>query len=127
MEQSSDHYFSPEHTWIRLEGDSATVGITPFAQVELGEIVYVELPRVGETFQRDEVFGSLESLKTVSDLFLPLAGEVTAVNERLVDEPTLVNEHPFTEGWLIKIRPANPEQRHKLLTAAAYDRLTTNP
>ncbi len=127
MEQSSDLYFSPEHTWIRLDGDSATVGISPFAQEELGEIVYVELPRVGETFQRDEVFGSLESLKTVSDLFLPLAGEVTAVNERLADEPTLVNEQPFMAGWLIKIRPTNPEQRQELLTAAAYDQLTKNP
>lgn len=127
MEQSSDLYFSPDHTWIRLEGDSATVGISPFAQAELGEIVYVVLPRVGETFQRDEVFGSLESLKTVSDLFLPLAGEVTAVNERLADEPTLVNEQPFTAGWLIRIRPANPEDRQELLTAAAYDQLTKNP
>lgn len=124
MDQSSDRYFSPEHTWIRLDGDSATVGISPFAQEELGEIVYVELPRVGETFQRDEVFGSLESLKTVSDLFLPLAGEVTEVNERLADEPTLVNEQPFTHGWLIRIRPAKPEERQELLTAAAYDRLT---
>ncbi len=127
MDQSSDLYFSPEHTWIRPEGKVGSVGISPFAQQELGEIVYVELPRVGETFQREEVFGSLESLKTVSDLFLPLAGEVTAVNERLADEPTLVNEQPFTAGWLIRIRPANPEERQELLTAEAYERLTKNP
>lgn len=117
-------YFSPEHTWIRLEGDSATVGISSFAQDELGEIVYVELPRVGETFQRDEVFGSLESLKTISDLFMPLAGEVTGVNQQLADEPTLVNEQPFTVGWLIKFRPDKPEGLHELLTAEAYNRLT---
>ncbi len=117
-------YFSPEHTWICLDGDSATVGISAFAQDELGELVYVELPRVGETFRRDEVFGSLESLKSVSDLFLPLSGEVIEVNERLADEPTLVNKQAFTEGWLIRIRPDKPTERHELLTAAAYKRLT---
>ncbi len=127
MEQSSDLYFSPEHTWVRLDGATGTIGISAFAQDELGEIVYVELPRVGETFQQDEVFGSLESLKTVSDLFMPLTGEVTAINKLLADQPTLVNEQPFTEGWLLQIRVREPAEREALLNPTAYAKLTKDP
>ena len=107
METTKDFYLSKEHTWVKIEGNTGIVGITAFAQKELGEIVYVDLPDVGDTFQQDEVFGSVEALKTVSDLFMPLTGMVAAVNDNLLEHPTLVNEKPLTEGWMIKIQIDN--------------------
>ncbi|KKM28051.1 hypothetical protein LCGC14_1568610, partial [marine sediment metagenome] len=104
MEASDNLYFSKEHTWVKIENDTGTVGITTFAQSELGEIVYVDLPNLGDEFEQDEVFGSVEALKTVSDLFMPLSGEIAAVNENLLENPTLVNEKPFSEGWMVKIQ-----------------------
>src|SRR5690554_2918465 len=93
--------FTKDHEWIRIEGDMATVGITDFAQSELGDIVYVEVETVGETLNRDEVFGTVEAVKTVSDLFLPLTGEILEFNESLESEPELVNTDPYGQGWLI--------------------------
>jgi glycine cleavage system H protein len=122
METSNNLYFSKEHTWIKIENDTGTIGITTFAQSELGEIVYVDLPSVGDEFEQDEVFGSVEALKTVSDLFMPLSGEVTAVNENLLENPTLVNEKPFSEGWMVKIKVSNLNELSNLLSHEAYQK-----
>ena len=122
MEASNNLYFSKEHTWVKIENDTGTIGITTFAQSELGEIVYVDLPSVGDEFEQDEVFGSVEALKTVSDLFMPLSGEVTAVNENLLENPTLVNEKPFSEGWMVKIKVSNLNELSNLLSHEAYQK-----
>ena len=122
MEASNNLYFSKEHTWIKIENDTGTIGITTFAQSELGEIVYVDLPSVGDEFEQDEVFGSVEALKTVSDLFMPLSGEITAVNENLLENPTLVNEKPFSEGWMVKIKVSNLNELSNLLSHEAYQK-----
>ena len=122
MEASDNLYFSKEHTWIKIENDTGTVGITTFAQSELGEIVYIDLPNLGDEFEQDEVFGSVEALKTVSDLFMPLSGEVTAVNENLLENPTLVNEKPFSEGWMVKIKVSNLNELSNLLSHEAYQK-----
>ena len=124
METSNNLYFSNEHTWIKIENETGTVGITTFAQSELGEIVYVDLPSVGDEFNQDEVFGSVEALKTVSDLFMPLTGEVTDINEDLLENPTLVNENPFEEGWMIKIKIKDLEELSNLLSEEDYQKNT---
>ena len=98
--------YTKEHEWIRLEGDVAYVGITDYAQEQLGDIVFVDIPTEGETLAADEVFGTIEVVKTISDLFLPVAGEILEQNEALADQPELVNQDPYGEGWLIKIKPA---------------------
>jgi glycine cleavage system H protein len=122
MEASDNLYFSKEHTWVKIENDTRTVGITTFAQSELGEIVYVDLPNLGDEFEQDEVFGSVEALKTVSDLFMPLSGEITAVNENLLENPTLVNEKPFSEGWMVKIQVSDLNELSNLLSHEAYQK-----
>jgi len=122
MEASNNLYFSKEHTWIKIENDTGTIGITTFAQSELGEIVYVDLPSVGDEFEQDEVFGSVEALKTVSDLFMPLSGEITAVNENLLENPTLVNEKPFSEGWMVKMQDSDLNELSNLLSHEAYQK-----
>ncbi|MGC1517008.1 MAG: glycine cleavage system protein GcvH [Maribacter sp.] len=122
MEASNNLYFFKEHTWIKIENDTGTVGITTFAQSELGEIVYVDLPNVGDEFEQDEVFGSVEALKTVSDLFMPLSGEITAVNENLLENPTLVNEKPFSEGWMVKMQVSDLNELSNLLSYEAYQK-----
>lgn len=122
MEASDNLYFSKEHTWVKIEKDTGTVGITTFAQSELGEIVYVDLPNVGDGFKQDEVFGSVEALKTVSDLFMPLSGEITAVNENLLENPTLVNEKPFSEGWMVKMQVNDLKELSNLLSHEAYQK-----
>lgn len=122
MEASYNLHFSKEHTWIKIENDTGTVGITTFAQSELGEIVYVDLPNVGDEFEQDEVFGSVEALKTVSDLFMPLSGKITAVNENLLENPTLVNEKPFSEGWMVKIQVSDLNELSNLLSHEAYQK-----
>jgi glycine cleavage system H protein len=113
-----------EHTWLKLEGDKATIGITEFAQSELGEIVYVDLPNIGSTYKQDEVFGTVEAVKTVSDLFLPVTGEIVENNAKLNKEPTLVNSDPFGEGWMIKIKITNSSELNNLLTPDQYKSLT---
>ncbi|RXG29250.1 glycine cleavage system protein GcvH [Leeuwenhoekiella marinoflava] len=122
MEASDNLYFSKEHTWIKIENDTGTVGITTFAQSELGEIVYIDLPNLGDEFEQDEVFGSVEALKTVSDLFMPLSGEITAVNENLLENPTLVNDKPFSEGWMVKIQVSDLDGLSNLLSYEAYQK-----
>lgn len=112
--------YTKDHEWVRIEGDIATVGITHFAQSELGDIVYVEVETVDETLDKDEVFGTVEAVKTVSDLFLPLSGEIVAFNEALEDEPEVVNADAYGEGWMIKIKIANQDEVATLLDAEGY-------
>jgi len=115
-----DLKYHPEHDWARIEGDEATLGITWFAQDALGELVHFEPPAVGAAVAKDESYGEVESVKAVSDLVSPLSGEVLEVNEKTVDEPETVNEDPYGEGWLIRIRMSNPAEADSLLDAAAY-------
>ena len=115
--------YSKEHEWLRVEGDTATIGITAFAQGELGDIIYVDIDTVGETIAKDAIFGSVEAVKTVSDLFMPVSGEVIEFNEALKDKPELVNSDPYGEGWMIKIKLTNAEEVAGLLDAAAYQAL----
>lgn len=112
--------YTKDHEWVAIDGDIATVGITDFAQGELGDIVYVEVETVGESMDKDEVFGTVEAVKTVSDLFLPLSGEIIEFNEDLEDEPEKVNESAYEEGWMIKMRIANLDEVNELLDAEAY-------
>ena len=115
--------YTNEHEWIRVEGDVAYVGITDYAQSELGEIVFVDINTEGETVGQNEVFGSVEAVKTVSDLNMPVTGEVLEVNETINDQPELVNNDPYGEGWMIKIQVANPAELDTLLDAEAYKSL----
>ena len=112
--------YTKEHEWVQLDGDMATIGITHFAQSELGDIVYVEIDTVGETLAQDEVFGTVEAVKTVSDLFMPVKGEITAFNDALESNPEQVNDDPYGEGWMIKVKVKTPESIEKLLDAEAY-------
>ncbi len=119
--------YTEEHEWVRLEGDEAYVGITDFAQHELDELVYVEVDTVGETLEKGEVFGTVEAVKTTSDLFMPVSGEILEFNSQLDeaqgDDPTLVNRDPYGEGWIVKIRITNPAELDELMTAEAYQKL----
>ena len=115
--------YSKEHEWLRVEGDTATVGITAFAQGELGDIIYVDIDTVGETIAKDAIFGTVEAVKTVSDLFLPVSGEVIEFNEALKDKPELVNNDPYGEGWMVKIKISNPDEIATLFDAAGYQAL----
>mgnify|MGYP000672243233 CR=1 FL=1 len=115
--------YTKDHEWISIEGDVATVGITEFAQGELGDIVYVEIETEGETLDQEEVFGSVEAVKTVSDLFMPLSGEVISFNEDLEATPETVNEDPYGKGWMIKIKMSDASQVEGLLSAEAYQDL----
>ena len=119
-----DLHYSKDHEWIRVEGDVGTVGITDHAQNSLGDVVYVELPKAGESFSAHEPFGSVESVKAVSEIFTPVGGEVVEVNEALQDEPERVNTDPYGEGWMIRIRMKTPGEVDSLLTAAEYEDFT---
>ncbi len=119
MSVPSDLRYTRTHEWVREEGETVTIGITHFAQEQLGEVVYAELPEVGRTLDAGEELGTLESVKAVSEIFCPVAGEVVAVNERLEDEPGLVNDDPYGEGWLVKLKVSGGEG--DLLDAAAYE------
>ena len=123
MNIPSDLRYTKEHEWIRVEGNEAYVGITDYAQSELGEIVFVDINTEGETLGQNEVFGSVEAVKTVSDLNMPVAGEILAINEAINDQPELVNNDPYGEGWMIKISVANPDELNNLLDAAGYQEL----
>lgn len=112
--------YTKDHEWIRINGDIATIGITHFAQSELGDIVYVDVDTVDDELDRDEVFGSVEAVKTVSDLFMPLAGEVVEFNEELEDEPEVVNADPYGKGWMIKVKISDMSQVEDLLNADSY-------
>lgn len=115
--------YTSEHEWIRKEGDVAYVGITDYAQSQLGDIVFVDVPTVGETLKKDEVFGTIEVVKTISDLFIPVSGEVIELNEQLEGNPELVNSDPYGEGWIIKVRLTEPKELDNLLDAAAYKKV----
>ena len=116
--------YSKDHEWISVEGDIGTIGITDHAQNSLGDVVYVELPKVGETFEAHEAFGNVESVKAVSEIFTPVSGEITEVNESLQDEPEKVNNDPYGEAWMIRIRMKDPSEVDSLLSAAEYEDFT---
>jgi glycine cleavage system H protein len=115
--------YTNDHEWVRIEGDVAVIGITEFAQSELGDIVFVEIETVGETLEREEVFGSIEAVKTVSDLFMPLSGEILALNEALDGNPELVNSDPYGEGWMIKVKFSDAAEIEALMDASAYEKI----
>ncbi|HWP62142.1 MAG TPA: glycine cleavage system protein GcvH [Candidatus Binatia bacterium] len=117
--------YTKEHEWLRLAGDEATVGITAYAAEQLGDIVFVELPEIGRSLDQFATFGVVESVKAVSDLYAPISGEVVAVNTALADRPELVNNDPYGEGWLIRIKPRDPAEVEALLDAAAYEQLVS--
>jgi glycine cleavage system H protein len=123
MNIPSDLKYTKDHEWVKIEGNTATVGITSFAQGELGDIVYVDVDTLDDSVEKDEVFGSVEAVKTVSDLFMPLTGEVIEFNEGLEDEPELVNKDPYGEGWMIKIAITDNSQIEELLDAQVYQEL----
>ncbi|MGJ8759526.1 glycine cleavage system protein GcvH [Polaribacter sp. R2A056_3_33] len=123
MNLPSELKYTKDHEWIKVEGDVATVGITEFAQGELGDIVYVDVDTLDDTVEEGDVFGSVEAVKTVSDLFMPLSGEVIEFNEELEEEPELVNSDPYGKGWMIKIKISDSSQINDLLDAAAYQEL----
>lgn len=112
--------YSADHEWCRVEGDVATIGITDFAQSELGDIVFVDVPTVGETLAAGEVFGSIEAVKTVSDAFLPVSGEILEFNEAVDADPAVINKDPYGEGWMIKVRMSDPAEYDKLMTGEEY-------
>jgi glycine cleavage system H protein len=115
--------YTKEHEWVRIEGDEATIGITEFAQHELGDIVYVEIETVGQDLNAGDVFGTVEAVKTVSDLYLPVAGSITEINPNLNAKPELVNSDPYGEGWMVKLKLANSADADNLMDAAAYGKL----
>ena len=123
MDFPEDLKYTKDHEWIRVEGDVAYVGITDYAQSELGEIVYVDITTEGETVAKEEVFGTIEAVKTVSDLFMPASGEVLEVNAELEDAPELVNQEPYGKGWLIKVSVADAAELDSLLSAEEYQQL----
>lgn len=123
MNFPSELKYTKDHEWVRVEGDTAVIGITDFAQGELGDIVYVEVETTGESLQQEEVFGTVEAVKTVSDLFMPLSGEVLEFNKNLDRQPELVNKDPYGEGWMVKIRMSDAAQVSGLLSADAYKAL----
>jgi len=123
MNFPEDLRYTKEHEWVRLDGDVATIGITDYAQKELGDIVYVEVETEGDTLEENEVFGSVEAVKTVSDLFMPVAGEVVEVNEDLESDPELVNSNPYENGWMIKVKVTDVAQVEGLMTAQQYAEL----
>lgn len=125
MQFPNELKYSKEHTWLLVEGNTGIVGITEFAQSELGEIVYVDLPSIGKSFKQDEVFGSVEAIKTVSDLFMPAGGTITETNTVLKDNPTLINTDPYNSGWMIKINLDDTAQLDSLLNTDAYQQLIT--
>ncbi len=115
-----DLHYAQSHEWVRIDGDVGTIGITDYAQKELGEIVYLELPEVGHVFNADEEFGTVESVKAVSELFTPLSGEIVEVNKAAIGEPGIVNDDPFGDGWLIKMKLSTDEEVGKLMSAEDY-------
>ncbi len=125
MYLETDRY-SKEHEWFRLEGDSCVVGITDFAQDELGDVVFVELPEVGSTFEAGDEIGTIESVKAVSEIYTAVGGEVTAINEALTDAPEKVNEDPHGDGWLVRFKLASPSDLDGLMKAAEYEEFTRN-
>jgi glycine cleavage system H protein len=123
MSYPQDLLYTRDHEWVRIEGDVATVGVTDFAQKELGDIVFVEVNTVGDALEAGAIFGTIEAVKTVSDLFLPLTGTILELNSALEGQPELVNQDPYGQGWMVKVKLSNPADRTDLLDAAAYQAL----
>ncbi|MEY4573134.1 MAG: hypothetical protein RLZ10_2412 [Bacteroidota bacterium] len=123
MNIPQDLKYTKDHEWVRVEGDIAIIGITDFAQHELGDIVYVEIETVGENLDQEEVFGSVEAVKTVSDLFMPVSGEILELNEELESNPELVNTDPYNSGWMVKVKMTNLSELDSLLDSSAYQDL----
>ena len=123
MEIKPELKYTKDHEWISIDGDNATIGITDYAQGELGDIVYVEIETLGEQLDKEEIFGSVEAVKTVSDLFLPVSGEITEMNEGLEDNPELINDDPYGEGWIIKMKISDQGELTDLLSVDAYKEL----
>jgi len=115
--------YTKDHEWVKVDGDIATIGITDFAQGELGDIVFVEIETVGETLEKEETFGTVEAVKTVSDLFMPMSGKIIEKNKDLDDSPEVVNKDPYNQGWMIKVKISDPSEYDELLDAAAYKKL----
>lgn len=115
--------YSKEHEWVRMEGDVAVIGITDFAQGELGDIIYVDIESIGESLDSNEIFGTVEAVKTVSDLFMPISGEVLEFNDKLQDDPELVNTDPYGDGWMIKVKPSDLAELDALMDSEAYQAL----
>jgi len=126
LAQPEELLFSKEHEWVKMEGDTATIGITDYAQSSLGDIVYVELPKVGATIEQFGNVGVVESVKAVSDLFTPISGEVVEVNGALDADPAAVNREPYSAGWLMKVRVSNPDETQSLLNATEYEKLAAS-
>ena len=124
MEIRENLKYTKDHEWISIDGDIATVGITDFAQSELGDIVYVEVDTIDENLNKDDVFGTMEAVKTVSDLFIPVSGEILEFNESLNDNPELINDSPYDEGWIIKMKIENLDQLNELLDSKSYSEIT---
>ena len=124
MEIKEDLKYTKDHEWIKIDGDVATGGITDFAQGELGDIVYVEVDTLDETLSKDEVFGTVEAVKTVSDLFLPMSGKIIEFNEALNDNPELVNDSPYGDGWIIKVEVSDENELEQLLDSKSYSEIT---
>ncbi len=121
MQVPQELLYTEEHEWIRIEGDIATIGITEYAQGELGDVVFVELPEPGDSLEQMQTFGTIEAVKAVSDLFAPVSGEVTEINGALTDTPEIINQDPYGEGWMLKIKMSSPKETEKLLSAEAYE------
>jgi len=119
-----DLHYSKDHEWVRVDGEEAIIGITDYAQNSLGDVVYVELPKAGDKFSTGESFGSVESVKAVSEVFTPVSGAIARINESLADEPEKVNSDPYGEGWMIRVLMSNPGEVDSLLTAAEYEDFT---
>ncbi len=120
LQFAEDVRYAEDHEWVRMEGDTAVVGISDYAQDQLGDIVFVELPAEGDTFAQKDEFGTVESVKAVSELYMPIGGEILAVNENLEEHPELVNSAPYTDGWLIKVKPSDPAQYEALMDRDTY-------
>ncbi len=125
MKLDANARYTESHEWVRLEGDAMVCGITDHAQEELSDVVYVELPEVGASFNRGDQFGVIESVKAASDLYMPVSGEILAVNQELLNSPELVNKDPYGKGWMIKIKPSNPAEWDSLLTPEEYEKSVT--
>ena len=117
---SDDLHYSEDHEWVNVEGDTAKIGISDYAQDQLGDIVFVELPNVGDSFQKGDEFGTVESVKAVSELYMPISGEVTAINNALEDSPELVNTQPYDDGWMIAVKIADPSELDALMSKDDY-------
>lgn len=124
MSTPAELKYTKDHEWIKVEGNTATIGVTDFAQRELGDIVFVEVETVGQTLNASDVFGSVEAVKTVSDLYLPVSGTIDELNDDLASAPEAINQDPYGKGWIIKMTLSNPEEVNELLDAKAYDELT---